>query len=563
MSARTYGRLWLDGNEWQLEAEPHLIIKAKRIFPRVRQSGGRRLSLRHNPEICRDLSWFLDRYPLDVENGDVLQESSRRHHDSIARLEQLIDPSYKPAPTKLAVPLREYQNRAAELYLTSGSLLLADDVGLGKTAVAIASFANPATLPAVVVTMTFLPRQWEREIRRFAPNLLVHVVKKTVPYDLKFLGRGPDVIIMNYHKLSGWSGVLAEYARSIVFDEIQELRSGPGTAKYQGAATIAASCGHRLGLSATPIYNYGGEIWNIANILRPDCLGSQEEFHREWCMSSYGDKPRIADPAALGSYLRDNFIMLRRTRRDVGRELPDLVKVQHAIDSDTRELHKIQSTAGDLARIILGRVHAEREERWRAGGEFDMLMRQATGLAKAPFVADFVRMLAGAGEKVLLFGWHRAVYEIWREKLADLNPVLFTGTETAAEKERSRTAFVDGDSQVMCMSLRSGAGLDGLQRVCRVVVFGELDWSPGVHDQCIGRLHRDGQEESVTAYYLVAEDGSDPVVADVLGLKREQAEGIRNPDAAVIEKYQASEGHMKMLAENFLKNAPVGKGGKK
>src|SRR5579884_3848269 len=43
------------------------------------------------------------------------------------------------------------------------------------------------------------------------------------------------------------------------------------------------------------------------------------------------------------------------------------------------------------------------------------------------------------------------------------------------------------------MSLRSGAGLDGLQEDCTVGVFGELDWSPEQHRQCIGRLDRDGQ----------------------------------------------------------------------
>jgi SNF2 family DNA or RNA helicase len=404
----------------------------------------------------------------------------------------------------------------------------------------------------VVVTLTFLPRQWEREIARFAPDLRVHVVKKMDPYDLNFMGRGPDVIILNYHKLASWSGVLSAYAKSIIFDEIQELRSGPGAAKYKGAEEIAEKASFRLGLSATPIYNYGGEIFNVLNILREDALGDRGEFLREWCTASYGDKPRIDDPVALGGYLRDNFLMLRRTRRDVGRELPSLSRVQHEIGSDERELHKIKTTAGDLARIILGRVKSDRQERWRAGGEFDMLMRQATGLAKAPYVADFVRLLVESGERVLLFGWHRAVYEIWREKLKDLNPVLFTGSESAAEKEASRAAFVSGRSRVMFMSLRSGAGLDGLQEVCRVVVFGELDWSPGVHDQCIGRIYRDGQQDPVTAYFLVAEDGADPVIADVLGLKREQAEGVINPDAPLVEKYEVAEGNLRALAERYL-----------
>jgi len=97
------------------------------------------------------------------------------------------------------------------------------------------------------------------------------------------------------------------------------------------------------------------------------------------------------------------------------------------------------------------------------------------------------------------------------------------------------------------------AGVDGLQEVCRTVVFGELDWSPGVHEQCIGRIHRDGQKEPVAAYFLVAEDGADPVMAEVLGLKRSQIEGLRDPNLDLIEKLETDGGHIRKLAEEFLK----------
>ena len=106
------------------------------------------------------------------------------------------------------------------------------------------------------------------------------------------------------------------------------------------------------------------------------------------------------------------------------------------------------------------------------------------------------------------------------EQLSDLKPALYTGSETPKEKEQSKEAFVAGEATVLIISLRSGAGLDGLQSVASTVVFGELDWSPGVHEQCIGRVFRDGQESPVMAYFLLAEEGSDPVVADVLGIKK-------------------------------------------
>jgi hypothetical protein len=105
------------------------------------------------------------------------------------------------------------------------------------------------------------------------------------------------------------------------------------------------------------------------------------------------------------------------------------------------------------------------------------------------------------------------------------------------------------------MSLRSGSGLDGLQDSgCHVGVFGELDWSPAVLEQGIGRYHRDGQEEPCLVYYLLSDSGSDPIMADVLGLKRVQLEGIRNPHGSTDEVLVDTGGaHVRRLAEELVK----------
>ena len=104
----------------------------------------------------------------------------------------------------------------------------------------------------------------------------------------------------------------------------------------------------------------------------------------------------------------------------------------------------------------------------------------------------------------------------------------------------------------MLISLRAGAGIDGLQHVCSTVVFGELDWSPGVHEQCIGRVHRDGQTEPVMAYFLISDHGSDPIVSEVLGVKREQIEGVRNPGEHLVERVDIGENQLRRLAQQFL-----------
>ena len=155
-------------------------------------------------------------------------------------------------------------------------------------------------------------------------------------------------------------------------------------------------------------------------------------------------------------------------------------------------------------------------------------------------MAEFVRLLVENGEPVVLYGWHREVYSIWLDKLWELKPLMYTGTESVVAKNHAKNEFMAGRTKVLIMSLRSGAGVDGLQGICRTVVFGELDWSPGVHEQCIGRIHRDGQGDKVLAYYLMSDHGSDPEVARALGIKKEQSDGIKQEKPEELVKKAAN-----------------------
>lgn len=552
---KTYGRVSYKDGEWTVKAEPHILLRLKAVFPRILKNQRGAVTLKHNEEVCRDLEWFMQRYALKIDTRirEFLASCSKDHQETILRLEQMIDPKYQPPDFALALPPREYQKRAAEVILARGSLLLADDVGLGKTATALCTLTDPRALPAVVVTLSgTMPYQWEEECQTFLPNAAVHVLRKGTPYELpKFMGKGPDIVVLNYHKLANWADTLAAYAKTVIFDECQELRRS-ASQKYSGAEILSEAARFRIGLSATPIYNYGGEIWNVVNVLRPGVLGDRYEFLREWC-TNYGRHHTIGEPQAFGAYLREQFVMLRRTRKEVKRELPPLTKIPHRIDTDKKPLEDVRSSAGELAKIILGGEELERGDRMRAAGELDWKLRHATGVAKAPHVADFVRLLLEAGESVVVYAWHRAVYEIMAERLKDHHPVMFTGEQTPAKKKEAKAKFVARETKLIFVSLRAGAGIDGFQKVCRTVVYAELDWSPGVHEQCTGRVFRDGQPDPVTVYYLVADEGSDPVVAEVLGIKRAQVEGIKDPKGGLVEELQSGGDRAASLAAHYLK----------
>lgn len=562
------GQLTFDSEKrvWRLETEPHILLRAKRIFGKIGHSTHDYVELSDTAENARDLEWFLSRYPVDVPNRSYLRERTVSQKIRERKVTEIVQSgSYSPMLANLALPLRDYQKVAVELARVNKRLLLADSLGLGKSASSIGLFTEPGTLPALVVTLTHLPAQWEREVHKFFPELKVHIIRNGDPYDLR-MDRGrvvsrtpkafPDVVIINYHKLAKWAGTLGPHIRTVIFDECQELRSGLARevpAKYTAARYLTERAEFCVGLSGTPVYNYGGEFFSVLDAIHPGVLGTREEFMREWCVSTYGDKPRISDTKAFGTYLRSSGLMLRRTREEVGRELPPYQALTHPVEADTKALESVSDACAELARTILGTgKESHRGEKMMASEEFNNILRQATGIAKAPNVAAFVRMLVEGGEKVVLFGWHRTVYDIWLDQLKDLNPVLYTGSESTKAKDESRQAFIDGDSPILIMSLRSGAGLDGLQHVCKTAVFGELDWSPGVMEQCAGRVYRDGQQHPVIAYFLLADSGSDPIISDILGLKKQQLTGVIDPNADLVEKLQADDGRLKKMAEAYL-----------
>lgn len=568
-----HGSIAIHGSTIRVSAPPHVSIRLRRLFGGAQRYKAGQFDLAATPEHAYDLEWFRDRHPLDIEPDSEarFRQLCAEHERKLEAIAAIDVEGYVPREFELAIPPRDYQRLAADLALKTGALLVADDIGCGKSATAICTFTAPGVLPVLVVTLSNLTRQWEREINRFAPKLRVHRIRSTQPYSfsdvrvqvdpdtrrrkvVRYDGM-PDVLLTNYEKLHGWADHLGGKVKSVIFDEVQAFRHS-GTRKYDAGLAIRRDADLCVGLSASPIYGFGEEIHNVMEIVAPGQLGTHAEFISEWCGSSDAQgKARVRDPAALGSYLRESGLMIRRTRKEIGREIPELTIVRHSVECDSAAMEKTSEDVAELARRIMDRIGSPLEL-MKAGGELDYRMRQATGIAKAPAVAEFVRLLVDSGERVLLGGWHHSVYAIWRKAFerVGITYAMYSGEESEAQKDAARKRFVDGAASVLIMSLRSGAGLDGLQFVCRTVVAGELDWSPQVLNQFIGRSHRDGQTDPVVAYVPTVDQGSDPIILDVLGIKEAQSHYLLNPDASGLPEFTgASDDHIRRLAEDVLR----------
>lgn len=544
---RAYGELRHAGAHWVMTgAPPHVALRLKTMFPAIRKDQVETFTFRDTPEACSDLEWFTHRYPMRMaaEDRQRLIGGKGEFHRRRDAVERILLPDWTPPPghgLREGKALYHGQAQAVEMLLGTGRLLCMDDVGLGKTLVALGALASAAEhLPAAIVVQAHLPSQWVKEFVTPFTHLRAHIVEGRTPYDLP----PADLYIFRYSNISGWADIAATgLFKSVVYDEIQELRHGTGTAKGGAAKVFSDHAGLKLGLSATPIFNYGSEIFSILEFIAPGMMGEWHEFVREWCTGSSG-KWVVRDPDALGSYLRELQLVVRRTRQ--GRRINSLV-----IDVDSDE--QVEQQHEELARALALRVvSGSFVDRGQAARELDAFARMVTGVAKAKSVAAYVRILLDAGRPVILAGWHRDVYEIWLRELADYKPVLYTGSETAAQKDKAKAAFMAGETDLFIISLRSGSGLDGLQHRCATVCIGELDWTAQTYEQLVGRVDRPGQPaDEVDALYFVSNSGSDPIVMEVNGLKKAQARGIVDPLAGVAETY-SNESRIKLLAQRYL-----------
>ncbi len=552
--ALTYGTLSYNRRSkvWTIKGEPCVTELAKRLFPGCDGRGRGVARFTAHRRVVGELNWLMLRYPLTIKESDRArwEKALEEAREYAVRRER-----YRSAP-QYAVPpegtfngeLMPFQQQGLAFLQGTGRALLADEMGLGKTVQSLAYLAAEHSFPALIVAPPHLVRSWQKEAQRFLVmenGLRVHVIHGLKPYDLP----EADVYIIHYLLLRGWKQVLPEAGfQTVIFDEIQELRRA-GSEKYSAASLLSSAAERVIGLSGTPIYNQGGEIWNVVNILDFHFLGDWESFSREWC---YGYNSNIvAKPELLGEHLRREGLMLRRTKQEVLSQLPPKRRLVQEIDCDDALYRDMMTSAMD--KLPLFREDMTASERALLEDQICQEERQATGCAKAPYAAAFVRQLLDGGEKVLLFAHHHRVMDIYKKEFKGYKPVFITGRENDAQKDAAASAFMNGKTDLCIISLRSASGLNLQRASC--VVFGELDWSPAVHSQAEDRAHRIGQEDSLLCYYLVSPRGSDQDMQQALGLKVSQfvaLMGDKTPtqEEAWIHQSEARE-HIRRLVERL------------
>lgn len=504
-------------------------------------------------ESVKQIKLIMDRYPLEILSKSAWQRKIVKTYTPKPALPPIKYNLHRAkAGEQFRGKLLNFQKEGLDFLLkSSGNALLADEMGLGKTVQTLSYVATEKqTFPVLVVAPLVTLNNWEREIFKFMKKKSRNgriIESESSTSTIIRTGKSKDLpvtdfYIINYELLYKRLSDLSKLnIRTIVCDEVHNLRSKT-TQKYKAVKKLAAlpSLSYRIGLSGTPIFNRGSEIWPIVDILRPGLLGSFKEFCEYFCYVNEKGKAIVLENkrASLRNELQKH-VMLRRKKSDVLKELKDKVRYKEVIDADT-----------DYYFGELGKIWTKLEEEQKnAETAFDKSAsyqraiqseRQIAGVAKLPHVINFVKNIMEIEESVVVFCHHKVIHKLLHDSLEEFSPVSIIGGQSDKFRQEQIDKFQRGESKLMIAGLRAGNVGINLTRA-KYVIFAELDWSPAIHRQAEDRLHRIGQKNTVFAYYLIGNGTLDDHVANILVDKSYEIDSIMDETADTYENKDKAE----------------------
>ena len=146
-------------------------------------------------------------------------------------------------------------------------------------------FTGKFPTPALLVAPTSVVTNWEREVRRFTPDLttLIHQGASR-PRGEEFTRAAQQVdMALTSYALVRQDAEMMQSIRwlMVILDEAQNIKNAT-TKQAQAARKIGAQAQWRAALTGTPVENRLTELWSIFQFLNPDYLGSQQDFYNRF-----------------------------------------------------------------------------------------------------------------------------------------------------------------------------------------------------------------------------------------------------------------------------------------
>ncbi|MBI5367118.1 MAG: DEAD/DEAH box helicase [Planctomycetes bacterium] len=499
--------------------------------------------------------------PIDAEQAGLLEGETALWSEVRAgtwleeRLRELRRPAELaadlPGP-ELQATLRPYQEVGVRWlrFLTGLGLgaCLADDMGLGKTiqviallllrrrdaamrpavrrrpaapSAGVAPAPAPAPAPALLVVPASLLGNWQAELARFAPSLVVRFVhpSRTPPDELKFAAADPpgyvhgaDLVITTYAMLLRQEWLAGLPWGLAVLDEAQAIKN-PSARQTRAVKKLRAQA--KIVLTGTPVENRLGDLWSLFDFLAPGLLGGPTVFRGFLKRMEKG----VGEPYAPLRRLVGPYILRRlKTDKSIIADLPDKTEVPAFCRLSKRQAVLYAESVGDL-REALGEADGMK----RRGVVLAFLQRfkqicnhPAHWLGSGAYAPEesgkFLRLrelaeeIAARQEKVLVFSQFREITEPLAAFLGTIfgRPGLVLHGEVAVgARQRLVEEFAREEGPpFFVLSLKAGGTGLNLTAATHVVHFDRW-WNPAVENQATDRAYRIGQKRNVLVHKFI------------------------------------------------------------
>ena len=513
----------------------------------------KRLQPMHGP-ISQDLLAEYDAGGIRGDSWDLVVAIANEYPDyDLSELEKLNG-------TLMPFQIRGIQ-RMLEILETKHGLFLADDMGLGKTIQAISMIYLLDTVPVLVVCPSAVKYNWEKEFRKWIPyEIKITVLEgKTETNDFY----DSHVVICNYDILRARQQEINRLQpRALIVDEFHKIKNSKSQ-RSKAVREIAFDMDEgapKLLLTGTPILNRPDELWHPLRVIdgQEYIAAGWHEYVTTYCgayRDRFGWKTGGATRTHELHYKLMDSVMVRRKKDEVLTELPDLtestipleidnwskyVKAENDIiswlgqkaASDTKFLQSIahlpQEDQDQLirARRASKEASAQRAEHLVRIGE----LKQIAAEGKIKQIIEWIKDFLDTDKKLVVFANHKAIQLQLLEELQKITGVArIFGEDSARIRQDAVDDFqTNPETRVMVASLKAAA--EGITLTAASdVVFCELGWSPGEHDQAAARVHRIGQDANkVTAYYFVGLNTIEELIAELLDEKRTVVKAVHD-----------------------------------
>ncbi|CAG0945695.1 hypothetical protein ANRL1_02507 [Anaerolineae bacterium] len=409
----------------------------------------------------------------------------------------------------LHAPLRQYQWEGVSFLYRNSSALLADEMGLGKTVQAIIALSlclrKPDVGRALIVAPASLALNWERELARWAPHLVVRRLMGSADERNSLYLLPVEVVVGTYDqmRLDALDNIPADTFDLVLLDEAQRIKNADSQVAF---ACKLLSRRISWALSATPLENSRAELHSVFDFVRPGLLTN------------------AVTKDELFSRLAPH--MLRRRKSIVMGELPP-IQVQDLV----LELTDEQRLAYD--RLWYARqegLPSDEEDAIPVTSLFALLtkLKQACNYdpktnssSKLELVRTIVESARGPLDKIIIFSQFVETLTWLGQQLDAIDCELYHGGLSLAERDEVIARFENAEGpRVLLMSLRAG-GLGLNLEAASVVVLFDRWWNPAAEAQAISRAHRFARKRPLHAVRLLVKDSVEERIDKILRLKQE------------------------------------------